>query len=299
MYFVLDDKGCSAAAQRVDAQALFAPLAYKVLSLLAFTPDYPASLAKKLHVHEQKVYYHIRKLERAGIISVTREEIMGGSTAKFYAVSPALCVLLGDMKPTTKIQHLSAEEESYLSPFITNGQLNAKIVTGSPDPHGPEKARSRDGYYGIDLGLFLGKYLHHTPAPAVKLDTEFRKEDWQNNLILLGGPITNRIVAQVNKYLPVRFETNHSLHSTISNQDYVADEVGVVQKIPNPFCAGKTILLIAGKRYIGTRAAIIAFLQAFPEILKGNRVKRSVFATVVEGIDMDSDGLIDTVEIRE
>lgn len=276
------------------------PLARKILEKIAKEPMYPAAVAKQLNIHEQKIYYHIKRLEKAGIIVVKKEEMINGSTAKYYALAaPVLCTVIGELQETSKTQYLSPDEERFLSPFIKDGVLNALIVTGSPDPHGPEKARSRDGYYGIDLAFFLGKYLQYTPRMSTKLDTEFREEDWKNNLILFGGPITNRVVNKINDKLHIYFDENNALCSKLTKQIYVADEIGVIQKIRNPFAEGKWILMIAGKRYTGTRAAITAFYTAFDELLKGNRAKPQIYATVVEGIDLDSDGLIDAVEIRE
>jgi hypothetical protein len=49
----------------------------------------------------------------------------------------------------------------------------------------------------------------------------------------------------------------------------------------------------------GTRAAILAFLQKFDEICKGNSYDSKVFARIVEGIDKDNDGVIDSVEFLE
>jgi hypothetical protein len=56
-------------------------------------------------------------------------------------------------------------------------------VVGSPDPHGPERARSRDGYYGIDLGLFLGTFLYYVSDFSVKLDTEVTGDDLKKNFL--------------------------------------------------------------------------------------------------------------------
>ena len=36
-------------------------LSWKILELLSQTEMYPMEVAKKLEIHEQKVYYHIRK----------------------------------------------------------------------------------------------------------------------------------------------------------------------------------------------------------------------------------------------
>jgi hypothetical protein len=56
-------------------------------------------------------------------------------------------------------------------------------IVGSPDPHGPSKARSKDGYFGMDLALFLGTFLSNITGSKVKLDTEIQDKDLENNNI--------------------------------------------------------------------------------------------------------------------
>lgn len=191
-----------------------------------------------------------------------------------------------------------AASEPFLEPFIVEGKLDADIIVGSPDPHGPDKARSRDGYYGMDLALFLGSFVHNIDRLHVKLDTEVR--DLTGNMIVIGGPVVNAVTAKLHKSLPIYFDAkSSSIVSKLSKKKYDADEIGVIQKIKNPFNPKSSILLVAGKRYAGTRAAIIAFTRYFSLISKGNTYKKSVFAKVVEGIDKDSDGVVDDVEILE
>lgn len=57
-------------------------LSWKILQLLSEKEMYPMEVARKLNVHEQKVYYHIRKLTKAGAIKVVREEEKKGSCRK-------------------------------------------------------------------------------------------------------------------------------------------------------------------------------------------------------------------------
>ena len=186
-----------------------------------------------------------------------------------------------------------------MEPFVRDAQLDALIIVGSPDPHGPEKARSRDGYYGMDLALFIGTFLNYVPSLNVKLDTETREQDLiNNNLIILGGPIVNKITGEINTKLPIRFR-NGNIYSTISNREYTTDESALIVKAKNNYNTKKSILLIAGKRYAGTRAAIIAFLKHFKELKRGNVHNSSIMAKVVEGVDLDSDGIVDEIEILE
>ena len=280
------------------AKSVSSELAHKILNLLAIEAMYPIDIAKTLKVHEQKVYYHIRNLEQAGIIRIVKKETKQGATANYYALAePAFVIKFKNFETTHKIAQIRNESE-FLEPFIKNGQLDSLIIVGSPDPHGPDKARSRDGYYGMDLALFLGTFLNYVPKFNVKLDTEVRDEDLENNLILIGGPLVNKIVEKVNPKIPIRFE-NGSIKSTISNEAYPQDECGLIVKAKSPFNKDKYVLVVAGNRFSGTRAAIIAFLKGFKKITSGNIHNSSIKAKIVEGIDLDSDGIIDDIEFRE
>ncbi|MBI2647240.1 S-layer protein, partial [Candidatus Woesearchaeota archaeon] len=210
---------------------------------------------------------------------------------------PAIVIKFKDFETTSKIAQIRNESE-FLEPFIKDGLLDALIIVGSPDPHGADKARSRDGYYGMDLALFLGTFLNYVPKFNVKLDTEVRDEDLNNNLILIGGPVVNKVMGRVNPKLPIRFE-NGNIKSEISNETYPQDECGLIVKSKNPFNSNKYILVVAGKRFSGTRAAIIAFLKDFKKITNGNIHNPTIKAKVVEGVDIDSDGIIDDIEFRE
>ncbi|HEY9756107.1 MAG TPA: hypothetical protein V6C97_13150, partial [Oculatellaceae cyanobacterium] len=56
-------------------------------------------------MHEQKIYYHIRKLEKAGARTVAREENKKGATAKYYKpASPAFGIEFdGGYTPITNL----------------------------------------------------------------------------------------------------------------------------------------------------------------------------------------------------
>jgi len=282
-------------------KAVGSELAIKILKIIAEKPSYPVEIAKKLKVHEQKVYYHIRNLERAGFIRVISSKEIAGSIAKIYSVEkPAFFFKLKDLEQAQKILQLRGES-SFLEDFIKDGQLNARIIVGSPDPHGPEKARSRDGYYGIDLALFLGTFLNYVPGLNVKLDTEIKEEDLKQNLILIGGPVVNRITEEINEKLPIRFskDGNWNIYSAVSGKYYYGEENGIIVKAKNPYNKDKNVFVIAGKRYSGTRAAIVAVLKHFDQVTSGNIYNPKIPAKIVEGIDYDSDGIVDDAEFLE
>ena len=280
-----------------QVKALGSPLAQDIVQLVAREPLYPAVIAKRLRVHEQQGYYHIRKLEGAGIISALRTEGHQGGYARVFSLAePSFVVKFKELREMEKMP--AASPSTYLSPFIRDGTFNAFIVVGSPDPHGPGKARARDGFYGIDLALFFGTKTQYVSEPSVKLDTEATGKDLKKPLILLGGPITNKLVDRINAQMPIRFQQGN-IFSSLSKKTYTEDECCLIVRMKNPFANDAHILVVAGKRFSGTRAGILAFLKHFSTLEKGNAVKQNVFCNVVEGIDSDSDGVIDDVEFRE
>ncbi|HLD86704.1 MAG TPA: helix-turn-helix domain-containing protein, partial [Candidatus Nanoarchaeia archaeon] len=103
-----------------DIGAISSELSQKIVGALAKEPLYPAELAKRLKVHEQKVYYHIRNLEKAGVIEIVKKETKQGAVANYYgATSPAYVVRFKEMEQTNKIAQMR-NEASYLEPFIEN-----------------------------------------------------------------------------------------------------------------------------------------------------------------------------------
>ena len=304
--YVIDSKTKEALPAKeisgTQAKHLGSGLAEKILGMLAQKPMYPAEIAKELDVHEQKIYYHVRNLLSSGMIKVEKEEIVAGALARFYSISsPAFFVRYSEMRPAPRVVQEKGKESDFLEPFIKNGRLDAKIIVGSPDPHGPEMSRSRDGYFAVDLALFLGSFLDSGDKPAVLLDTEVSTSDLKGNLILVGGPIVNTITSEVNSSLPVHFDprAKWNVVSGPSGKQYPDEEAGIVVKVPNPYNRVKRLLVVAGKRKAGTAAAVRAFVSRFDKIREGNAKDQIVSAHVVRGLDKDSDGRIDDAEILE
>lgn len=191
-------------------------------------------------------------------------------------------------------------ELDFFKPFIEDGRLDATIIVGSPDPHGKYSAQASDGYAAIDLALYLGSFLDKA-LPSYKLDTEVRDSDLAGNLIIIGGPKANIIIDKVNKSMPLYFDTEHDFNivSSSTKMTYAGDEIGIVVKMKNPFAKanGKYIIVISGKRFKGTRAAILSVVKKMKELQKGGI--DGVIARVVRGIDKNADGIVDDVEFLE
>jgi DNA-binding PadR family transcriptional regulator len=287
-------------------------LTWKIMLLLSEKEMYPLEIAKKLGIHEQKVYYHIRKLNRAGAIQVVREEEKKGAIAKYYRpVSSAFGVELPqEYKPIRKLSLLGMNEQiqKFFKEFVgKDGEFDGKIVVGSPTPHGPFQTSARDGHYASHLTFFLGQFMKMPDEFAIKLDVDVKAEkEEKTNLILVGGPGTNLLAQEVNEYLPIRFNMRPSeegflfggLMSRKTSLIYTTDNVGLVAKIVNPWNRNKQIILLAGNKAVGTKACVLALTNFWKKTLKSYNGENT-FAKVIQGFDLDGDGKVDSIEVLE
>ncbi|MEM5826235.1 MAG: hypothetical protein QXM64_02495, partial [Candidatus Aenigmatarchaeota archaeon] len=156
-----------------------------------------------------------------------------------------------------------------------------------------------------DLCLFLGSFLIEASEEYAKLDIDVKESELKNNnIIVIGGPGVNTVAAKINEKLPIRFakkinERYLAIYSSLSKKYYEEETQGIVLKTKNPFNNEKYLLLIAGRRYVGTRAAMLSLLKHLKDICKGNKYNEKIFGHVIEGVDTNSDGIIEDIMILE
>jgi len=282
------------------------PLAWQIMQLLWDTPMYPIEIAKKLRIYEQSAYYYVRKLVEIGALEEAGTNHVRGGTARLYhSSSPAFGIEMGwgqsqlDFQNRANYEHRHARR--FFDDYIVNNSFKGLIVVGAPDPHGPYRSSARDGHYAVQLAFFLGTISNIPSEFIVKLDADAKAEKVieGNNLISIGGPGTNIITAEFNKFLPIKFNEKNfwsGLVAGSSAKPYNLDNQGLIAKIKNPYNDGKYIIIVAGVRSIGTKSAVIALTNYSEEILKSYQNEEE-WALVVQGFDMNADGKIDHVDI--
>lgn len=278
-------------------------LRIKILQLLEKKAMYAAEIAVALQLHEQKVYYHINKLVAAGVIEVVeRLEIRGTISKKYKPTSMQFCLSLSKQWKDARELFAAKKEsalEKFFSPFIEQRQFNGLIVVGSPDPHGPNKRRSRDGHYAVDLSLFLGTLCGVPHEFSVMLDVDvnaLQKE--KENMIVVGGPVSNMIADAIKEHLPVKFMKEEQWGIVTKRGRYSEESIGILARIPNPFAEGKWILFLAGISANGTKSAVIALTRHYQELLVRFSGQKQWYS-IVNGFDLDGDGRIDSAEVLE
>lgn len=286
-----------------EIRILSNPIAWKIVNLLAGRPMYPAQIAKELKIYEQSAYYYIRKLLTIRAISQVETSFVRGGTAKLYKAEFAAFGIemnWGERKFETVNGKINRNVQTFFEDFIDDGLFNGTIVVGAPDPHGPYRSSARDGHYAAQLAFFLGSFCGLPQNFVVKLDVDAKSEKISRteNIISIGGPGTNIITSEFNRYLPIRFDETNFWSGLIAphGRTHTLDNHGLIAKIRNPFSEKVNIVIIAGVRSAGTKSAVIALTSHGNEILKKFNQENN-WALVVQGFDMDSDGKIDTIDI--
>jgi len=244
------------------------PLAWQIMRLLSDTPMYPIEIAKKLRIYEQSAYYYVRKLVEIGALEDAGTNNVRGGTARLYhSSSPAFGIEMSWGEKHLDFQTHPDYEHPYgrkfFNDYIVNNCFNGLIIVGAPDPHGPYRSSARDGHYAVHLAFFLGMISNIPSEFIVKLDADAKAERVieGNNLISIGGPGTNIITAEFNKFLPIKFNEKNFWSGLVegsSAKPYNLDNQGLIAKIKNPYNHEKNIIVVAGVRSIGTKSAVIA-----------------------------------------
>jgi hypothetical protein len=233
--------------------------------------------------------------------------LIRGGTARLYSTSsPSFGLEIEGNGEKFESSNYTKDEKRkniphILKDFYENNSFSGLIVVGAPDPHGPYKSSSRDGHYAVHLSFYLGTLSEsYTSGFIVKLDVDAKAEkDIDNrNLILIGGPGTNIVTSEFNRYLQIKFnEDNYwSGLTDQSGRIFNMDNHGLIAKISNPYNKDKKILILAGVRSIGTKASVIA-LTNYGNKISDNSSSNNQLALVVQGFDMNADGKIDHVDI--
>lgn len=284
------------------------PVAWKIMELLSRKPMYPAQVAKELKIYEQSAYYYIRKLSKIGAVEEAGKEFVRGGSARLYrAASPSFGIEMGwgetKFSPGKNKGGSHINARRFFEGFAgKDNSFEGLLVVGAPDPHGPYKSSARDGHYAVHLAFFLGTITNAMPSEfVVKLDSDAKAEKVLsgNNLISIGGPGTNIVTAEFNRYLPIKFDEKNFWSGLVeqnSGKRYSLENHGLIAKIRNPYDSNSNIVVVAGVRSAGTKSAVIA-LTNYSETVLAKYSGEQNWALVVQGFDMNSDGKIDHVDI--
>ncbi|MFB6204472.1 MAG: ArsR/SmtB family transcription factor [Candidatus Nanohaloarchaea archaeon] len=290
------------AAEELDIDALKAltdPTRMEILELLAEEPGYPAEMAKKMDIDRQKAYYHFKKLEEAGLIEEhSRQNVSGGQATFYQPSSGAYHLDLGVPGEEIRLPETRKDVSKFLEPLVSDFKLNGRIVVGSPDQHGPDQVRARDGHLAGEIAVSLGKHAD-PPEQLVFFDTSlFRQDDFDHNLLLLGGVLTNTATKKFNEEFPAHFSGDSFPYREIETPEnrYTEDAIGLIARTSHPEDPEKALYLVAGIRNAGTEAAVRAFKNLDSVI---HEYEGGDYYRIVRGLDLDGDGEIDSYEVVE
>jgi hypothetical protein len=301
----LTEKKITMCESMAQMQIISNPVAWNIMRLLSTRPMYTAQVAKELRIYEQSAYYYMHKLVSIGALEEAGTSLVRGGTARLYRCSsPSFGIEMdwGERKSdiTLNLDENRQYARKFFREYILNDSFNGLIIVGAPDPHGPYKSSARDGHYAVHLAFFLGTFTRIPQEFVVKLDADAKAERVLDgrNILSIGGPGTNIVTAEFNKYLPIRFNESNFWAGLVGDRGelYNLDNQGVIAKIKNPYSNKGNIIVVAGVRSIGTKSAVIALTNYTEKILKNYQSEKD-WAVVVQGFDMNADGKIDHVDV--
>ncbi len=118
-----------------EIKAISDPYRLKILNILSKFPEGATAtmIAEKMNEVPSKVHYHIKKLEKAGIIELTNTEVINGIIAKYYMKTAEYFTIEGEdsdnpiiLNETFKvIKNIYDESLSYMKEAINNKKSGA------------------------------------------------------------------------------------------------------------------------------------------------------------------------------
>ena len=275
----------------------------KIIKKLSQEPNYPAQIAKELNISKQKCHYHFKKLQNTNLVEKTNQENIEGGTATKYQLKTPSYAFIPNKKQGQTTQQLQNDQktQNFLQPLINKKkELKGSLVTGSPDKHGEDQVRSRDNHLAGEIMFKIGNYTQCPPRDTVKLDTQINKQQsYEQNMLLLGGVLTNTISRKYNTDFPAHFNEQEFPYREIQTpkNSYNDENIGIIAKTPHPENRHHRLYMVAGISHRGTKAATIAFKDL--EKLVQDYSSEDQYYIIVEGLDKDGDGELDNYKIKE
>ena len=261
---------------------IFSGTALRILEVLD-KPRTLSEVAKEIGITPQTALYHLRRLKDAGVVVI--------ESGKFYRrTGDAFGVILSrnEVRGTPVPRYL----ERFFHPFAQDGVWRSHVVVGAPDPHGYYLQRARDGHYATVLGMFLGKHFRTSGFP-VKIDTDISYRWKEEDLVLIGGPVANTVSFELIEERNLFFDLDRPWMLK-GRRVYTGENVGLIAKVS---LDDRWYLLLAGVSALGTKASVMALTSHTDELL--TNYKGGEYYWIVEGLDRDGDGTIDTIRLLE
>ena len=158
------------------------------------------------------------------------------------------------------------------------GKVIIVYGTQNPDKSGTEYDKETAEEYKRGLERSFIWFYGSSPEIIVKADVDLTDDDLKENLILIGGPVANKITRELNDKLPITFVQDENGWSLKRNRGAVKDfhaflvangdirelplddtipcdgSMGVLQTIKNPWNEKNFIIVFAGLTRYGTRS---------------------------------------------
>lgn len=174
--------------------------------------------------------------------------------------------------------------------FLTINEHEPWIICyGDLKKHGLLKRKG--SHYDKNIAVSIFKEFNQILPDKdiiLKSDIDISQEELiKNNLILLGGPLSNEIIYAINQMLPVQLVKtdkfgliDKGLYSIAKEKVYYSRTIGVFEIIKNPWNKNKLIVILMGLHREGVKVASTLFINF--KNLKLNKYNSKIPAKIAE-----------------
>jgi len=252
-------------------EALNSDVRRKILEKACSEDVRVSDLVESLNLDRQTAYYHLEKLQGAGVLDSE------GSRPKVFSADPSAYYFKPNFVESEENPLMLENVPEILRGFVENRRIKTRIVVGAPYPHGENNRRHRTSYLAADLACQLGNYgsrskqLIYSDVQAEKLEEEAE--------VMIGGFRVNERTKQLYKEFPIKFSSSGDEVVMKNGNSFTGADTGyIVRGEVN----GKPKMILAGISGLGTSAAVRAVASRIDElgdkgaIVKGYGTKENI-----------------------
>lgn len=195
--------------------------------------DFPNEVAGK-NYYQIKVVFNLELLD---LQCVTRD-----TDNPWAYISSTDSYLEFDYKDNNELSF-----NNYPYPFVKKDILNeVKVVL-------PSKLTSKELTNTANIIAYLGRETtYNNGSLSVVEENEFKNEDKNSNLLVIGTPKNNSIIKDINSSLNLKFNNNYSAYESDDKIKFIGDfasQVSSIQLIKSPYNESKNAMVISAVNY--------------------------------------------------
>lgn len=163
-------------------QAISDPIRYSMVVMLAMAPMTGAQLARALNISRARAHYHLKLLEKAGLVRFSGEDHTSGIIEKYYR-SVGRMFDFTHLLPSENQEPLSREVTLRTLKAVSNFIVTMLDVSREDFINGREKANVETGFYFNFESVLKPDQYASVKAELIALKNQIIRMTYENELV--------------------------------------------------------------------------------------------------------------------